>query len=264
MSSVDTTDQDPHQLARRFGGVGRLYGQAAQQAFASAHIAIIGIGGVGSWVAEALARSGVGQLTLIDLDNVAISNTNRQVHALEGSFGQAKVDAMAARIHAIHPACRVHAVEDFLSPDNLAALLLNGPGGRPQLVIDAMDQVRTKAALVAWCRQQRLPLLVSGGAGGKQDPALITHGDLADTLQDPLLAKLRTLLRREHGFAKGGAGRMGVMCVYSTEPLQQATECEVDGSAGLNCAGYGSAVVVTATVGLRLAALALQRLQHQR
>ncbi|WP_018151961.1 tRNA threonylcarbamoyladenosine dehydratase [Leeia oryzae] len=258
--------EDSHTTERRFGGIARLYGNAQAQRFQQAHIVVIGVGGVGSWVAEALARTGVGRLTLIDLDNVAVSNVNRQVHALEGQFGKAKVTAMAERIRLINPFCQVHEIEDFVAQDNLDTLLLQQPFGRPDGIVDAIDQVRTKAALIHWCRKQKLPLVVAGGAGGKLDPTLLKAADLAQVIQDPLLAKVRTLLRREHGFAKGGTGKkMGVTCVFSEEPLQQpvADSCDIgsiDPSAGLNCAGYGSTMVVTATAGMMLAAQILARL----
>jgi predicted ThiF/HesA family dinucleotide-utilizing enzyme len=161
--------------ARRFGGIARLYGAPALAAFEGAHVAVIGIGGVGSWVAEALARSAVGTLTLIDLDNVAESNTNRQIHALDGNYGKPKVEAMAERIAAINPSCDVRLVEDFVEPDNFTATL----GGGFDYVIDAIDSVRTKTALIAWCVERKQPLITIGGAGGQLDPTRIRIDDLA-------------------------------------------------------------------------------------
>ncbi|WP_179401510.1 tRNA threonylcarbamoyladenosine dehydratase [Burkholderia guangdongensis] len=251
--------------ARRFGGIGRLYGPAALAAFERAHVAVIGIGGVGSWTAEALARSAVGTLTLIDLDNVAESNTNRQIHALDGNYGKAKVDAMAERIALIDPACRVRRVEDFAEPENFDALL----GGGFDYVIDAIDSVRTKVALIAWCVARGQPLVTVGGAGGQLDPTRIRIDDLALTIQDPLLSKVRAQLRKHHGFARGPKARFKVAAVYSDEPLiyPEVAACDIDdgtepsaaaGVAGLNCAGFGSSVCVTASFGFAAAAHALR------
>lgn len=239
--------------SRRFAGVGRLYGEAAQQAFASAHVAVVGLGGVGSWAAEALARSGVGALTLIDLDIIGESNTNRQLHALGDAYGQAKVEAMAGRIRAINPDCRVTTVEDFVTPENVAALLA------PPLsyVIDAIDQTRAKVAMALHCRQVGVPLVVSGAAGGRRDPTRIAVDDLARTTGDSLLARLRQQLRRHPGFPRDPKRRWGIRAVFSTEPLHKAA-CPATG--GLNCSGYGSAVAVTGTFGFAAAAAALNDL----
>ncbi|MDO6387590.1 MULTISPECIES: ThiF family adenylyltransferase [unclassified Uliginosibacterium] len=245
--------------ARRFGGVGRLYGEAAAQRFAAAKVCVVGIGGVGSWVAEALARSAVGQLTLIDLDMVAESNANRQIHALDPVWGMAKVEAMRARILAINPACEVRCVEDFVTPENLAELL-----GGHDLIVDAIDQTRVKVAMAAWCVAQGVPLVMAGGAGGKQDPSLICSADLSRTEQDPLLARVRAQLRKEHGFPKDPKRKFGITAIYSSEPLQRPVVCEsgepVDAPQGLSCAGYGSAVCVTAPFGFFAAAAALRLL----
>nr|WP_240648084.1 tRNA threonylcarbamoyladenosine dehydratase [Pararobbsia silviterrae] len=193
----------------------RLYGPAALDRFEHAHVAVIGIGGVGSWVAEALARSAIGRLTLIDLDNVAESNTNRQIHALDGNYGKAKVTAMAERIRLIDPACRVTEIEDFIEPDNMDRLL----GGGFDFVVDAIDSVRTKVALIAWCVAHRQPLITVGGAGGQLDPTRLRIDDLAQTIQDPLLSKVRAQLRKAHGFPRGPKARFKVPAVYSDEPL---------------------------------------------
>ncbi len=206
---------DAPDRARRFGGIARLYGPQALDCFERAHVAVIGIGGVGSWVAEALARSAIGHLTLIDLDNVAESNTNRQIHALDGNYGKAKVTAMAERIARIDPACRVTEIEDFIEPDNMDRLL----GGGFDFVVDAIDSVRTKVALIAWCVAHRQALITVGGAGGQLDPTRLRIDDLALTIQDPLLAKVRAQLRKEHGFARGPKARFKVPAVYSDEPL---------------------------------------------
>lgn len=247
--------------ARRFGGVGRLYGEAAAQRFAQAKVCVVGIGGVGSWVAEALARSAVGQITLIDLDMVAESNTNRQIHALDDVWGQAKVDAMRTRILAINPACAVHVLEDFVTVDNLDELLAGH-----DVVVDAIDQARVKVAMAAWCLKSGVPLVMAGAAGGKQDPARICEDDLSRTTQDALLAKVRAQLRKEHGFPKDPKRKFGIAAIYSTEPIQRPVVCDVADEAvapqGLSCAGYGSGVCVTAPFGFFAAAAALRILSQ--
>ncbi|GHT85027.1 tRNA threonylcarbamoyladenosine dehydratase [Betaproteobacteria bacterium] len=251
-----TVDIDP---ARRFGGMARLYGEAAIPRLAAARVCVVGIGGVGSWVVETLARSGVGALVLIDLDNIAESNINRQIHASDETLGQAKVAAMAARIRSINPTCRVETVEDFLTPENVADLLHD-----VDLVVDAIDNVRAKVALAAHCRQQRLALIMAGGAGGKRDPQQIRVGDLAHTINDPLLSKVRARLRREHGFPREPKKKFAIETVYSIEPPRlPAAACDAapgQGMQGLSCAGYGSSMAMTASVGLFIAARALERL----
>jgi tRNA threonylcarbamoyladenosine dehydratase len=248
---------------RRFGGIARLYGNEALQRFRQARVCVVGIGGVGSWAAEALARSAVGSITLIDLDNVAESNVNRQIQALGDEFGKAKVTAMAERIHDINPQCQVTQIEEFVTPDNLDVML----GGGYDFIIDAIDSARTKAAMIAWCKRRKVKLIVSGGAGGRVDPAQVRMADLSRTIQDPLLARVRTLLRREYGFPKDLKKKFGVDCVFSSEPLQQpktGSACDVDPGAqhptGLNCAGYGSSMTVTATVALVAVARGLRQL----
>ena len=246
-------------LARRFAGTRRLYGADAWTRFSRASVCVVGIGGVGSWAAEALARSAIGHITLIDLDMVAESNVNRQIHALEGVFGMAKTDAMAQRIAAINPLCRIDCVEDFVSADNLATML----DRQFDYVIDAIDQVRTKAAMIAWCRQNEIPLVTAGGAGGQIDPTRIEVADLARTVQDPLLAKVRSVLRKEYGFTRDPKKKFGVAAVYSSEPLRypQAVSCDQPATlSGLNCAGYGSSMCVTASFGLIAAGTVLNAL----
>lgn len=237
-------------LERRFGGLARLYGAAALRHFQAAHVAVVGIGGVGSWAAEGLARSAIGKITLIDLDMIAESNVNRQVHALDGEFGKAKVSAMAQRIHAINPNCTVTEIEDFVSPENVETLL----AGSFDHVIDAIDQVRTKAAMIAWSCRREVPLITAGGAGGQLDPTRIQIGDLAFSIQDPLLAKVRSLLRKHYGFTREAKKKFGIPAVFSSEPLRYpdtAAACDAPGRlSGLNCAGFGSSVCVTATFGL--------------
>lgn len=249
-------------LERRFGGVRRLYGADALRRFQGAHVCVVGIGGVGSWAAEALARSAIGRIMLIDLDMVAESNVNRQIHALDGIFGKAKTDAMAERIGAINPACRVETIEDFVTPDNVGTML----GRDFDCVIDAIDQVRTKAAMIAWCASHGVPLVTAGGAGGQTDPGRIEIADLARTVQDPLLAKVRALLRKEYGFTRDPKKKFGIPAVYSSEPVRYpdtGASCDVPASsAGLNCAGYGSSVCVTASFGLFAASEALRQVMQ--
>lgn len=252
---------------RRFGGLRRLYGSAAFERFQQAHVCVVGIGGVGAWTAEALARSAVGRLTLIDPDHLAESNVNRQVHALTHELGKSKIQAMTERIRAINPLCRVTGVEEFLEAGNVAALLAE----HFDYVVDAIDSARAKTALIAHCRRHRVRLVCVGAAGGQSDPGQVQIADLARTTEDPLLAKVRASLRREHGFPRDPAKKFGVDCVYSTEPL---TYPRAEGGAcyerpedahlhGLNCAGFGSSVCVTATFGLHAAAQVLNRLAKQ-
>lgn len=247
---------------RRFGGIARLYGQGALVAFARAHVCVVGVGGVGSWAVEALARSGVGALTLIDLDNVAESNVNRQLHALTDEFGKAKVTALRERIAQINPACAVTEIEDFVTVDNLDELFGNGF----DFVIDAIDQVKIKAAMAAYFAARRQAFVVSGSAGGQMNPALIQTADLAKVTHDPLLANMRYTLRRRYGFPRDTAAKMQVTCVYSTEnitPPQSGEACDT-GTApqGLSCAGYGASMVVTASFGLHCAAAALNHIRR--
>ncbi|NMG73770.1 tRNA threonylcarbamoyladenosine dehydratase [Aromatoleum diolicum] len=253
--SIETTADVDRE--RRFGGIARLYGAAAPTRLERAHACVIGVGGVGSWIAEALARSGVGQITLIDLDHVAESNINRQIHALDPTLGQAKVLAMAERIRAINPHAHVATVEDFVTPDNADELLRDF-----DVVVDAIDNVRAKVAIVLVCKRRRIPLIVAGGAGGKTDPAKIRVDDLSRTEQDPLLAKVRKRLRAEHGFPRNPKRPFGIEAVYSCEPLRlDDLACDLPhGPQGLACAGYGSSVAVTASVGMFAAARAIERL----
>lgn len=245
---------DDADLERRFGGVARLYGAAAYGRLQAARVAVLGIGGVGSWAAEALARSAVGNLSLIDLDHIAQSNTNRQIHALGDEFGKAKVQAMGERIAAINPRCEVTPIEAFIDPDNAAELLAGH-----DLVLDCIDQVKAKAALIAICHRQKIAVITCGAAGGRLDPTLLQHDDLARAHGDPLLAKVRYCLRRHYGFARDSGRRtrkFGVMAVFSDEPVRQPAAGATQG--GLACAGYGSTVAVTGAMGFAAAALALQ------
>jgi tRNA A37 threonylcarbamoyladenosine dehydratase len=238
-------------LQRRFGGLERLYGVPGAQAIRCSHVVVVGIGGVGSWTAEALARSGVAELTLIDLDHVAESNINRQIHALESTLGMAKVQAMRERIALINPQCKVHTIEEFVAPDNWPALLQTSGATAVTAVIDACDQVKAKTAMAAWAMREKILFISIGAAGGKRAAHKVDIDDLSLTTHDPLLAQLRYRLRREHGAAKEGK-KIGVACVFSRESVAPpdascAMEGDVDGS--LNCHGYGSVVAVTATFG---------------
>lgn len=259
LSSLNDIDFD-----RRFGGIARLYGEAALVRFRNAHVCVIGVGGVGSWVVEALARSAVGHITMIDLDNVAESNINRQIHALSATLGQAKVTALKERITQINPYCAVTEIEDFITPDNLETML---GACCYDYVVDAIDSVKAKTALIAYCRDHGIRLITIGGAGGQIDPTRIEIRDLCRTEQEPLLAKVRKLLRTHHGFPRGTKNKFGIDAVFSTEPLrlpETREACALQGDAagitGLNCAGFGSAMVVTASFGLVAAAQVLRKL----
>jgi tRNA threonylcarbamoyladenosine dehydratase len=246
---------------RRFGGMSRLYGVHGAQAVFDAHVMVVGIGGVGAWAAEGLARSGVGRLTLVDMDHVAESNINRQIHALTSTLGMAKVEAMRERIALINPACVVDVVDDFVTVENwpgLGARLLAHAG--PVAVIDACDQVRAKTAMAAWAMAHRMNFVSVGAAGGKRKPQAIEVGDLADVTHDPLLAQLRYRLRREHGASR--THRIGVSCVFSREAVAPPdASCNLSPSDGsLNCHGYGSVVSVTASFGLCAAGSVLNAL----
>jgi len=286
---------DAADIERRFGGVTRLLGAQAHARLCDARVAVVGVGGVGSWAAEALARSGVQHITLIDLDHVAESNANRQIQALDGEFGKAKVIAMAQRIEAINPRARVTCIEEFITEDNVSDLIRN-----LDLVLDCIDQVSAKAALIAHARTIGLRVVTCGAAGGRTDPTRIRRADLARALGDPLLAKVRYWLRRHYGFARESSGRrplFGVDAIYSDEPVLRPASSSSPGSlaeagrlsssgslaeegrlssplplagegpgervqSGLACAGYGSSVVVTAPFGFAAVACAMDRLIH--
>ncbi|HWS75795.1 MAG TPA: ThiF family adenylyltransferase [Quisquiliibacterium sp.] len=265
-------------LERRFGGVSRLLGAGALARLQASHFVVVGVGGVGSWAAEALARSGAGALTLIDMDHVAESNINRQVHALEATLGAAKGEAMRERIAGIWRGCRVTLVDDFVTAENAAALLPDDA-----IVVDAIDQPRAKAAMIALCRRRGQPLVVCGGAGAVTDGLGLKRADLALVRGDPLLASVRARLRREHGFPREAGKRFGVAALYfEAQRVRPATAasgvaaraagvggdaagddaaaCEVPARAGapLACAGYGSLVTVTAALGFAAAGLAIE------
>lgn len=253
---------------QRFGGIGRLYGAAALPRLEAAHVAIVGVGGVGSWVVEALARSGIGELTLIDMDDVCITNTNRQLPALAHTIGMSKVDVLVARVAEINPACRVHRVIEFLTESNADRLL----APKFSFVVDAVDRTSIKALIIAKCHESGLPVVTSGSAGGRRDPTAIRSADLGHAGADPLLKGVRQCLRRQHGFAKSEEGRplaMGVTCVFSTEkpvfPWADGS-CSLEPEAGaetglrLDCAaGFGAVTSVTGTFGFVLAAEVVKR-----
>jgi tRNA A37 threonylcarbamoyladenosine dehydratase len=254
--------EDEVDFARRFGGIARLYGERALERFRTAHVCVIGVGGVGSWIVEALARSAIGQLTLIDLDNVAESNINRQIQALTSTVGMPKIEALRERIAQINPFCRVNLVEDFIDEDNLGQMIGEQ---RFDYVVDAIDSVKAKAALIAYCKERAIPLVVIGGAGGQTDPTKIEVRDLARTEQEPLLKKVRKILRARYGFSRGEKQKYHIDAVFSMEPLrypETGEACEVDANSvtGLNCAGFGSSMVVTATFGMIAAGHILRRL----
>ena len=262
-----SVDEKNEQYDRRFQGTRTLYGTSAVDTFAASHVYIIGVGGVGSWAAEALARTAVGMITLIDLDVLVASNVNRQLPALDSTFGQSKIEAMAARIKEINPKVTLNLVDDFLTVENVAALL---PGrheakaaadqGRPTVILDCVDDMNAKLAIALHCRFNKLKLVCAGGAGGKIDPSQIRVSDLRDSYQDPLLAKLRNKLRHEKGINSALKEKFGIKCVYSTEPPHVDKSCQ---AGGLQCGGYGSAVVVTSVVAMIMVNEALQLLIKQ-
>jgi len=238
---------------RRFAGVAKIYGENAFTHYENSHVMVIGIGGVGSWAVEALARTGIGELTLVDLDVVAASNINRQLPAMTSTLGCEKIEIMAERCRQINPRIKVNLIDDYLTPDNVKALLES----QPDLVLDCIDDVKAKLTLMLYCRFNKIPLIVSGGAGGKLDPLKIRVADLSKTEQDPMLAKLRAQLRAK-GICKKPKDKFGITCVYSIDnPFSSAEVCA---SAGLRCGGYGSAVVVTSSFAMIAVAEVLKKL----
>lgn len=248
---------DDADLERRFGGLRRLYGPEGYERVRAASVAVVGLGGVGSWTVEALARCGVARLVLIDLDHVAESNINRQVQASSATLGRSKAQALAERIAGIHPGCEVLGVEEFVEPGNWPALL----PVTVDALVDACDQVRAKTALAAWALRERVPLVCTGAAGGKRQAQRVEVADLAEVTHDPLLARLRQQLRKSHGAAR--SGRIGLPCVFSRENVAPpAPGCGIEGSGdgSLACHGYGSSVAVTATFGMVAAGHVLEQL----
>jgi len=249
----------------RFGGIDRLYGRGALRTFSRAHVAVVGLGGVGSWLVEALARSGVGRLTLIDADDLCVSNTNRQLPALAGQYGRGKAEAMAERCRAINPAIAIDTIPNFLTPGNLEELLGRGY----DLVVDACDSFRTKVEAIAWCRRRKLPLIVVGAAGGRLDPTLVRVRDLSRTEHDAMLALIRKKLRAEFNFPKNPQRYFGVPAIYSLENVQypqaDGSVCGLrpklgaDAALKLDCgAGLGAATHITGAFAFAAAGKALE------
>jgi tRNA A37 threonylcarbamoyladenosine dehydratase len=246
MSEKPLMDLLDEENARRFGGLQRLYGVAGAQRIRQAHVVVVGIGGVGSWAAEALARSGVARLSLIDMDHISESNINRQIHALSTTTGQSKVLAMQERIALIHPQCAVDALDEFVSPENWPSLL----PAKPDALIDACDQVKAKVSLAHWALDEGLGFITVGAAGGKRLAHKVDVDDLSRITHDPLLAQVRYRLRKHHGAAKGDK-RIGIQGVFSREAVAPPdASCALESDGSLNCHGYGSVVSVTATFGM--------------
>ncbi|POD33305.1 tRNA threonylcarbamoyladenosine dehydratase [Pseudomonas syringae pv. syringae] len=249
----------------RFAGIARLYGVEGLARLRAAHVAVVGIGGVGSWAAEAMARSGVGEISLFDMDDVCVSNSNRQLHALDSTVGRPKVEVMAERIRAINPDCIVHAVSDFVTRDTMAECITPDM----DFVIDCIDSVNAKAALISWCKRRKIQMVTTGGAGGQIDPTLIQIADLNRTFNDPLASKVRSTLRRDYGFSRTPNRHYSVPCVFSTEQLRYP---KPDGSiclekkfvgegVKLDCAGgFGAVMMVTASFGMVAATRAVDKL----
>ena len=242
----------------RFGGIGRLYSSDALARLRGAHVCVVGIGGVGSWTVEALARSAVGALTLVDLDEVCVSNVNRQLHALDSAVGRPKVEVMAERIRQINPECRVQAIAEFFTGLNAEEILKT----RFDYVVDAIDNVSNKCLLIAECRRREIPIVTVGGAGGRKDPARMRVADLALTTHDGLLQQVRKKLRDDYGFPREPKAIFNVPCVFSPEPRvfprADGTVCnqrEAGSDLRLNCdQGYGTASFVTGAFGFAAAA----------
>jgi len=247
----------------RFAGISRLYGTKEAEILRHAHICVIGIGGVGSWAVEALARSGIGKITLIDHDDIAASNINRQIHSLSNTLNQSKVITMAERVKQINPQCDCQAIDDFITDSNCQKYL----NKKYNYVIDAIDSIKFKAAIIYYCKRNKIPVITTGGAGGLIDPTAITISDLTKTWNDPLAAKVRSQLRYQHGYTKNPKRTFGIQCVFSTEQQRYPKE---DGSVGyakpgvknvtLDCnLGFGSSSCVTASFGFAVAARAIQK-----
>ena len=256
LTQPSSVKEDSANLKRRFSGLDRLYSVNGGDAIRHSHVVVVGIGGVGSWAAEALARSGVGRLTLIDMDHIAESNINRQVHAVTPTVGMAKVHAMRDRIRDINPACIVYCVDDFVVPENWANLLPPDADA----VIDACDNVKAKVAMAAWSRAQRsIAFIAVGAAGGKRLAHKVDIADLSETTHDPLLAQVRYQLRKVHGAPREGK-KIGVSCVFSRESVAPPDpSCALQGDGSLNCHGYGSVVSVTAVFGMCAAGWVLDK-----
>lgn len=252
----------------RFGGIQRLYGRSAQQVVRDMHVFVAGVGGVGSWAVEALARTGVGQITLIDGDTVELSNTNRQLHTLSATLGLPKVAVMAERVRQINPDCQVSAMHEYINMENMVGYL----DGGYDYVIDALDSIQFKSTMIAWCKRNKLPIIATGGAGGLTDPTMIQVADLSKTFNDPLAAKVRSRLRSDFNFTRNAKRNFGVECVFSSQqqlyPKEDGTVShEKPGIHGvsLDCRfGYGSATFVTASFGFMAASRAINKTLKKR
>lgn len=249
----------------RFGGIARLYGVKGAEQLSKARVAVVGIGGVGSWAAEALARSGVGTIILQDMDDLCITNTNRQIHALQGNYGRAKVEAMEERLRLINPAVQVESLFSFYTVSKPERLF----DAQPDVVIDAIDSMRPKAHLIAECYKRGIPIITCGGAGGRVDAARISMADLARTNGDNMLSQLRKTLRKEYSFPLfDKCPDIGIPCVYSPEKprfpkCDGSVSCERDPGqkGGIGCAsGFGSATHITGTFGFMMAGKAVELL----
>jgi tRNA A37 threonylcarbamoyladenosine dehydratase len=248
----------------RFGGIARLYGKSGLEKLRAAHVGVVGIGGVGTWAAEALARSGVGAIALVDLDEVCVTNINRQLHALTETVGRAKVEAMAERIRAINPDCRVTAEQKFFNAQTAEQLL----APKFDFILDAIDDVTNKVLLLVSCREKKIPVIACGGAGGRRELTSVRVGDLSKASHDKLLSEVRRRLRTEHGYPAGQSA-MAVPCVYSVEravfPQADGSMCEMrsaaEDGARLNCnGGLGSATFVTGAFGFAAAGFAVRKI----
>lgn len=266
IASVDAMDAGSD-AARRFGGLERLYGVAGAAAVRASHVVVVGIGGVGSWSVEALARCGVGRLTLIDFDHIAESNINRQIHALASTIGQSKAEAMRERIGGINPDCQVFVIDDFVDPGNWLELVRAAEEalGPIDAVIDACDQLKAKLVMSEWARGSRSMIYITvGAAGGKRHAHKVEIDDLAIATHDPLLAQLRHRLRKAHGAPRDGK-KIRVSCVFSRESVAAPDpSCAIDGDGTLNCSGYGSVVSVTATFGQCAAGWVVDRIATEK
>ena len=264
MKKSIVNNQSPQDFQRRFGGVARVYGEEGLKRFSNAHIIVIGIGGVGSWTVEALARNAIGKITLIDMDIVAESNINRQLPAMSNTLGRDKTAVMRERILNINENCDVISIDEFVTTENIPQLITTDA----DYVIDCIDNSRVKAALIAWCKRNKLPIITVGGAGGQIKLEKIKTADLSRTESDPLLSKTRKILRQKYNFARNTKRRFGVACVFSTEHLSYSSDDgnmtqkkPTDKSTDLTCAGgIGSSVMVTATFGFAAVAYVLKKL----
>jgi tRNA A37 threonylcarbamoyladenosine dehydratase len=247
----------------RFSGLRRLYGDTSYFHLVSIHICVVGIGGVGSWVVEALARTGIGRITLIDYDDIAESNINRQLPALSSTLGEKKCNVMQQRIEEINPDCKVEIIDDFLTTENLQDYLSRDYDA----VIDAIDSIKFKAAMIYYCKRNKIPIVTTGGAGGLSDPAHIKVADLTRTYNDPLAAKVRSRLRQEYNFTRNTKRSFGVECVFSSQqPLYPKKDGTVSHQkpgvhgVSLDCQfGYGTSSMITASFGFFAASRAVSK-----